>query len=80
MFGAGLGTADNFTIQCKHTLSFGVESHFGTGQFGVSGDRCESVGLEGEVLGMMLVAYLCYILSCPLTSSNFHSSRDGLLS
>ena len=62
MFGAGAGTADNFSIQGKHTLLCGVGSHFETGQFGVSGDRLGSVGLEGGVLGIMCFAYLCYIL------------------
>ena len=46
MFGAGAGTADNFSIQGQHTLLCGVGSHFETGQFGVSGDSLGSVGLE----------------------------------
>ena len=46
MFGAGVGTVDNFSIQGKHTPSCGVGSHFEIGQFGVSGDSLGSVGLE----------------------------------
>ena len=75
VLGAGAVTANNFIIQRKHTLSCGVGSHFGTGQFGVSGDKLGSVELEEGVLGMMF-----FRLSCPLTYLNFHSSSSRLLS